>query len=108
MTPELGSTEEQRREEERNRLEALQADNDFKWVMDSRPGRAFIWRLLGEAGLYRNPMQGDGDAFTNLRCGMQSIGQSVIEKIHRLCPDKYMVMVKEQQRSDDAAARPDQ
>ena len=92
--------ERQRRAEEKSTLERGQERDDISWLMANKQGRRFVWRLLGITGIYRNPMQGDGDAFTNLRCGMQAVGQQVVADIHEVCPERYFEMVKEQQSSD--------
>lgn len=92
--------EDKRKADEKARLLRLREEDDLKWLMQHKQGRRFMWRLLGIAGLYRNPMQGDGDAFTNLRCGMQAVGQQMVAEIHGLCPERYFEMVKEQQGSD--------
>lgn len=102
MTPELGLTEEQQRDEKRKQLQRLQEETDFLDVTATPQGKRFVWRLLGITGVFRNSMQGDGDANTNFRCGMQAVGQTVLAEIHELCPERYTEMAKEQQRSDDA------
>lgn len=104
MTPELGLTEEQQREEKRKFLERLKEKEDFRWLMDSKQGRRFVWRLLGIAGVYRNPFAGVRET-TDFNCGLQAMGQTLISEIHEVCPNQYAQMVKEQQDSagnDDA------
>lgn len=96
--------ETQEEADKRKRLLQLQDDTDIQWLMEHKQGRRVVWRVLGIAGLYRNPMQGDGDAFTNLRCGMQAVGQTLVADIHRLCPQSYFDMVKEQQGSGNGNA----
>lgn len=86
------------------RLKQQAEDADLVWLMELPQGRRVMWRLLGIAGLYRNPMLGDGDALTNFRCGKQAVGQELVANVHRLCPGYYFEMVKEQQHSDDAGA----
>lgn len=102
MTLEIGFTEEQQHEEKRKQLRRAQEEADVKAVLETPAGKRYVWRLLGITGVFRNPMQGDGDANTNFRCGMQAVGQTVLGEIHELCPERYSEMVKEQQRSDDA------
>ena len=101
MTPEIGLTEEQQREEKRKHLARLQEKEDFRWLMDSKQGRRVVWRLLGIAGIFRNPFSGERGT-TDFNCGLQAIGQTLVAEIHEVCPHQYAQMVKEQQSSDDA------
>lgn len=70
---------------------------DFKWFMGSRQGRRVMWRLLSEAGVFRNPHQmgalSEDNAF---RAGVQYVGQMLVTEIHALCPEQYHTMVMEQ------------
>ena len=76
-------------------LKRQRRDDEFKWLMDSPSGRSFVWWLLSEAGVFRNPL-GHTDAMTNFRCGEMNVGQKLMAKIHELAPDRYETMVKEQ------------
>jgi hypothetical protein len=69
-------------------------DDDFKWLMSSKRGRAIIWRLLDQAGVFRisftpNALQ---MAFNE---GNRNYGNKTLSMIHALCPELYPTMVKE-------------
>lgn len=86
-------------EAEATRQQRLREESDFKFIMGSKQGRRFMWRLLGITGLFRNPFAGDEGA-TAFRCGEANIGQQLLAEIHGLCPERYVEMLKEQQRDD--------
>lgn len=90
-------------EAERKRLRQVQSDADFRWLMAQKPGRRFVWDLLGTTGMFRNAFTGDSRTF--FRCGEQNIGQQLMARIHELCPERYNEMVKEQQRDDGRSER---
>lgn len=65
-----GQTEEQKRLNE----EVL---NDLESVMASRPGRRFLWRVLGKSNLTQNAMT--GNSMTYFLLGQQSVSNELIE-----------------------------
>lgn len=73
---------------------------DFKWLMGNKQGRRYVWRLLEQAGVFRSTFRLDNEmAFLE---GMRNMGITIIADIHEICPEKYQLMIKEQQ---DYAAR---
>lgn len=84
---------------EATRQQRLREESDFKFIMGSKQGRRYVWRLLGMTGLFRNPFAGEPGA-TAFRCGEQNIGQQVIAEIHGLCPERYIDMLKEAQQDE--------
>lgn len=86
-------------EEDAKALQRRIEVDDFKWLMSSKQGRRVMWRLLGLAGVFRNPFAGAGsESQTAFNCGLQAMGQTLIGEIHELCPEQYHQMVKEQQK----------
>lgn len=80
--------------EAKKRITQKAEDDDFKWLMSSKRGRAIIWRLLEQAGVFRisfslNSMQ---MAFNE---GNRNYGNQVLSMIHTLCPELYPAMVRE-------------
>lgn len=82
------------------RQQRLREESDFKFIMGSKQGRRFMWRLLGITRLFQNPFAGEVGA-TAFRCGEQNIGQQLLAEIHGLCPERYVEMLKEHQQDDD-------
>lgn len=75
---------------------------DIKWLMSHPQGRRFMWRLLGEAGVYRltwRPSQKEQDFLE----GMRNLGLKYVTEIHELCPAMYELMKQEQRK--DASSR---
>lgn len=66
---------------------------DFSWVMADARGRRFMYRLLEQTGLYRNPFTGNSHTFFN--CGQMNVGQWLMSEIHEHTPDAYMAMINE-------------
>lgn len=80
----------------RQKDEAKKAAEDFLAIMDSPPGRRYIWRLLGQAGVFHSSFTGNSETF--FREGKRAIGLWVMADIDRLCPEKYALMVRENQQ----------
>lgn len=67
--------------------------NDLRWVLNSKPGRRFMWRLLEECGVYKTSFTGNSATFFNE--GMRNIGLKLINEINNNAPEAYLVMLKE-------------
>lgn len=81
------------------RLARQQEVEDFKWLMGNKQGRRIVWRLLEKAGVFRSTFRLNNEmAFLE---GMRNIGLMLVADIHELCPEKYHIMVKEQQDNDN-------
>jgi hypothetical protein len=78
---------------ERAKLAAVDAGNDFKWLMSNKRGRRIIWRLLEKTGVFRTSFTGDNATFFNE--GQRNIGLMLISDIHEYCPEMYLTMLKE-------------
>lgn len=89
--------EQRRRDADRDRSEELAR---FQRVMNSEDGRAFVWRILSSAGVYRTSMTGNSYTFFNE--GRRSLGLELMADIHEM-PEQYHLMIREAQ--DRAAAR---
>lgn len=73
-----------------------QANLDFKWIMSDERGRRFMWDLLGECGMYRDPMTGNSQTFYNL--GQQRVGRWLTERLHTVCLELKHVMEMERRK----------
>lgn len=73
-------------------------ERDFKWLMGDPRGRRLMLRLLSDAGVFRTTYDpGIKDAATEMifREGQKNLGYKIIAEMTRLCPDKYLEMLKE-------------
>lgn len=78
------------------RLAKRRADReagDLRWLMSDARGRRFIWKLLGNAGIFRTSFTGNSETF--FREGARSIGLQVFAELHQVVPDAYLTMAKE-------------
>lgn len=73
-----------------------QSNLDFKWLMSDERGRRFMWELLGECGMYRDPMTGNSQTFYNL--GQQRVGRWLTERLHVSCLDLKHLMELERRK----------
>ena len=67
--------------------------NDIKWLMSTKQGRRFVWRLLEKAGVYRTSFTGNSETF--FKEGMRNMGLFVVAEIHTHSPDAYVLMLTE-------------
>ena len=89
--------------QERARAEAQRAarlakdteEDDFKWLMSSKRGRRYVWRLLERAGVFRPSFNTNSMAMAFAE-GNKNEGFRTLGLIHSLCPELYSVMLKEQ------------
>jgi hypothetical protein len=90
------------------RLDQESEESDLKWLMGSRRGRRIVWRLLGQAGVFRSSfaLNAAQMAFNE---GNRNFGQHTLSLIHTHCPELYPLMVKEQSdgRSAESTSRND-
>lgn len=91
----LNGIERRKAEDKAKERTSLKVEEDgLKWLMGQKHGRAFVWRLLEDAGVFRisfntNAMQ---MAFNE---GNRSYGNKLLAQVNSLCPEQYAVMQKE-------------
>lgn len=88
-----GAVADGKREAKSERKRELE---DLRWLMGQKPGRRFVWRLLGKAGIFRTSFTGNSTTFFNE--GMRNLGLTVLNDINEDHPDLYQVMVTENRR----------
>ncbi len=91
------SAEQKKREADaRKRLVRETEIADVKWLMSSKKGRRFMWRLLDLSGPFR--LSFDPNAMRMaFNEGNRNLGNQLFDEVMTLCPEMYPVMVKEQQ-----------
>ncbi len=91
----LGGIDRNKAEEAARKRNTLKAEeDDLKWLMGMKRGRAIVWRLLDQAGVFRlsfntNAMQ---MAFNE---GGRNYGNKLLAQVNALCPDLYVKMQQE-------------
>jgi len=86
--------------------DTLQRERDasFCWLMTERRGRRVVWRLLGEAGVFRASMAATSE-LTAFNEGRRSTGLALLADISRLCPERFAEMQQEARVEETAALR---
>ncbi len=90
-----------------DRIERQNEESDIKWLMSSKRGRRFVWRLLEKAGVFRSSF--NTNAMTmSFSEGNRNYGLNLLNSIHTLCPELYPTMIKEQKnvRNADDGSQP--
>jgi hypothetical protein len=89
-------------------LRSIQDAEAITAIMSTIPGRAWMWRKLGEAHIFVNNFSGDPirDAFS---AGERNAGLILLADIMLHCPDQYLQMTKEanNERHDSNNRSPD-
>ena len=88
LDPEQQAAAEQAAEARRVEIE------DLKGILNSKPGRRFMWRLLERAGVYRTSFNNSG-SITAFNEGRRDIGLFLLNEIHEVAPELYLVMLKD-------------
>ena len=92
-----------------DKIDRQNEEADIKWLMSSKRGRRFIWRLLEMAGVFRSSFNTNAMAMS-FGEGNRNYGLQLLNQIHTLCPELYPTMIKEQKnvRLADDRANPNQ
>lgn len=90
------ASEEQVRRAEATEKFARDAEaNDLRWVLSAQQGRRFLWRLLGECGVYRSSFMGGATDSTLFNEGRRSAGIQIQQWITEVSPEGYIKMMQE-------------
>ncbi|MBD1555015.1 hypothetical protein [Pseudomonas typographi] len=86
--------------EAKQRLAEQRRDDDFQWLMGDLRGRRIVWGWLCESCMFHTTFDTHGGRMS-LNEGRRQIGLKLTAEIHRLCPDLYSVMVRENSKQPD-------
>ena len=89
---------------EEHRLAGVHADARFKRLMASKAGRDLMWALLERCGVFRTSFSASrpDPLVTAFLEGERNIGLEYLHRIHRLCPDHYLAMLKDRLAEEPA------
>lgn len=73
------------------------ADDDLSAIMSEQTGRRFIYRVFEMAGIFRLSYTGNSETFFNE--GARNIGLRLLAEIQRVCPDSFILMLKEHSKN---------
>jgi hypothetical protein len=80
-----------REKEERRRQREIE---DLTKLIDTAHGRRFVWKLLGQCGVFRLSYSGEL-ASTSFNEGQRNIGLGLFAEIMAHCPNLYLLMAEE-------------
>lgn len=78
-------------------LKRVQSDEDLRALMSFPWGRRKVWEWLSICGVSRTPFR-EGPRETDFLLGMQNFGFILQAEINRVCPELYLLMLKEHKR----------
>lgn len=93
----LAAAQEAREKAEREQQKRREQErDDFKRVMADAWGRRFVWRLMGEAGVFRSSFV-PGDALAGAFAeGQRQQGLRLVNEVLAVCPEHWLTMIREQ------------
>lgn len=86
-------------EQARVKRKAQRDVGDLQWLMAHKQGRRIAYKLLADAGVFRNPFNHSG-SITAFNCGQMNVGQRFMAAITESSPEAYMQMLKEAKNDD--------
>jgi hypothetical protein len=69
-------------------------EEGLRQLLASAQGRAWMWGLLSDCDPYRTPFNTDPIQM-GFNCGESNVGLKLIAEIHRVAPESYLMMMKE-------------
>ncbi len=78
--------------------------DELLWLMSDPRGRRWIWRRLGEVGVYRQSLVPGDFAGTAFNEGQRSVGLKLINQITQHCPGRFTEMQKEAKRHERSSS----
>jgi hypothetical protein len=74
--------------------------NDTKNILATAWGRRFVWRYLGEAGVFHTSFRRECPHETSFNEGMRQVGLKLLADVMDADPEAYAKMTKEAQESE--------
>lgn len=87
--------------DEVNRQKKQARDNDLRFVMSNEKGRRFIWSLLEEGGVFKSTFAIEPQLAAHNE-GKRDMALRLLVHIQQDAPDKYLIMLKERLRGNNA------
>lgn len=70
--------------------------NDLAFILSTRQGRNFVWRLMRKAKVFESTFNGESERFSNFLEGQRNLGVAVFADVMKINPEAYLTMIKEQ------------
>lgn len=98
MEPNLAQREQ--KADQAKRDEQAEID-ELLWLMSDKRGRRWMWRRLGECGVYRLSYTiGGVHADLAFSEGRRSVGLNLLAQLMQHCPDRFNEMQKEAKQNE--------
>lgn len=97
MTKRDPINDQAREAEDRRRQEAIRAlrlKTDWKQVLSDRSGRAVIWSILSDAGVFQ-PVFDTNALSMAFKEGRRNHGLKILDVVMRIAPEAYQLMQEE-------------
>lgn len=85
---------------EEERLAKEKEQNDLRWVMSTKQGRRFVYRLLSRAGVFQSSFN-TNNAVMAFNEGNRNAGLQLLTDIMEACPERYTEMLTEQKEAKE-------
>lgn len=96
----------QRQLEDEARLKRKQRISDVRWLMDDVRGRRFVWKQLVDTRFEgRTTLFDTHGGRQNYLLGAYEVGRSLADEIRTLCPEQYLLMVRENTLKQEETAQ---
>lgn len=87
-------------QQQRHDIKQRQETEDLKWLLAHRQGRRIVWKLLGDAGVFRSTFNHSGSVMS-FQEGQRSQGLKLLTAVMEHAPDAFTLMQKEAKAHDD-------
>lgn len=82
--------------EEAERLKQRRRRDDIQWLMSDQRGRRIVWKQLEDSRFEsRSTLFDTHGGRQNYYLGMYEVGRQLSDEIRDLCPEQYLLMVRE-------------
>lgn len=92
--------------EEAERVKQSRRRDDIKWLMGDQRGRRFVWKQLVDSRFEaRSTLFDTHGGRQNYYLGMYEVGRQLSDEIRDLCPEQYLLMVRENTLKPEESAQ---
>lgn len=81
----------------KEKLKQESYENQLKFILQSEQGRAIIWKILGDCGIFKSSFTGSSETF--FLEGKRSIGLSLLADLMRVDPNAFIKMQQEKREN---------
>ena len=94
-----GQEKREKTEKELETIRRFHEADDFKWIMQDKRGRRFIWSILERGGLFSQAFDGtaEGTIFSD---GAKNEARLVMGLIFAHCPEAFTAMILERENDN--------